>query len=82
MAHTKTGGKARQHHQRPGKRLGVKIFGGQAVKPGMIIVRQRGTKFHPHEGTRVGRDFTLYAVKEGTVRFLTRMGKKLVSVVQ
>jgi large subunit ribosomal protein L27 len=81
MAHTKTGGKARQHHQRPGKRLGVKKFGGQEVKPGMIIVRQRGTKFHPNEGTRIGRDFTLYAIKEGTVKFLTKMGKKLVSVV-
>jgi large subunit ribosomal protein L27 len=81
MAHTKTGGKARQHHQRAGKRLGVKIFGGQKVKSGMIIVRQRGTKFHPHEGIGIGRDFTLFALREGTVKFLVRMGKKLVSVV-
>lgn len=81
MAHTKTGGKARQHHQREGKRLGVKVFGGQKVKAGSIIVRQRGTKFHPGDGTQVGRDFTLFAMREGTVKFLTRLGKKLVSVV-
>jgi large subunit ribosomal protein L27 len=82
MAHTKTGGKARQHSQRSGKRLGVKIFGGQKVKTGQIIVRQRGTKFHPSEGTKLGRDFTLFAMREGIVEFGIRAGRKFVAVTQ
>jgi len=81
MAKTKAGGsKASQQTPRPGKRLGVKIFGGQNVKTGNIIVRQRGTKFHPGEGVGIGVDHTLFALKDGTVEFIQRKGKKLVIV--
>lgn len=80
MAKEKTKGKTRQQRPRPGKRLGVKIFGGQKVKPGNIIVRQRGTKFHPGEGVGMGRDFTIFALKEGAVSFKTRQGKKIIYV--
>lgn len=82
MAHTKTGGKARQHHQRPGKRLGVKIYGGETVKTGQIIVRQRGTKFHSGDGTKLGRDFTLFAMRDGIVDFGIRAGRKFIAVIQ
>lgn len=80
MAKAKTKGKTRQQKPRPGKRLGVKIFGGQRVKPGNLIVRQRGTKFHPGEGVGMGRDFTLFALKEGMVGFKIKHGKKIVYV--
>lgn len=81
MAKTKAGGsKAGQLTPRVGKRLGVKIFGGQAVKAGNIIVRQRGTEFHPGKGVGVGRDYTLFALKDGVVEFIKRQGKKLVTV--
>ncbi len=80
MAKTKSGGKTRQKTNRPGKRLGVKIFGGQMVKTGQIIVRQRGTKFHPGDGMGLGRDFTLFALKEGKVTFKKRQGKQLVAI--
>lgn len=80
MAKTKAGGKVRQKTTRPGKRLGVKIFGGGKVDVGQIIVRQRGTKFHPGEGVGKGRDFTLFALKEGIVEFKKRQGKHLVLV--
>jgi large subunit ribosomal protein L27 len=80
MAKTKAGGKARQQSPRPGKRLGVKIFGDQAVKEGNIILRQRGTKFHPGEGVGMGRDHTLFALKDGLVQFIKRQGRKIVAV--
>lgn len=80
MAKTKAGGKVKQKTTRPGKRLGVKIFGGGKVDVGQIIVRQRGTKFHPGEGVGKGRDFTLFALKEGIVEFKKRQGKHLVLV--
>jgi large subunit ribosomal protein L27 len=81
MAHTKAGGsKASQQTPRPGKRLGVKLFGGQKVKAGNIIVRQRGTKFHPGPGVGLGKDHTLFALKSGSIDFLTRKGKKFVTV--
>lgn len=81
MAKTKTGGKTRQKTRRPGKRLGVKIFGGQKVKCGQIIVRQRGTEFHPGNGVGVSRDFTLFALKEGTVVFKKKQGRGEVLVI-
>lgn len=81
MAKTKAGGKVRQKTTRPGRRLGVKIFGGGKVDVGQIIVRQRGTKFHPGEGVGKGRDFTLFALKQGIVEFGKRKGKQTVSVV-
>lgn len=80
MAKKKAGGKTRQQTPRPGKRLGVKIFGGQKVRPGNILVRQRGTKFHPGEGVSVGRDHTLFALKEGIVKFTQKLGKKIVTI--
>lgn len=80
MAHTKAGGSTRQKGNRRGKRLGVKVFGGQAVKGGSIIVRQNGNKFHPGSGVRTGRDFTLYALKVGLVQFSKKLGKQFVSV--
>ena len=81
MAHVKSGGAARQHAQRPGKRLGVKIYGGQEVKTGQIIVRQRGAEFHSGVNTRLGRDFTLYAVAPGQVKFKKLRGVNYVDVV-
>ena len=69
MAHTKAGGSTRQQGNRKGKRLGVKIFGGQKVIVGNIIVRQRGTRFHPGNNVGVGRDFTLFALADGAVQF-------------
>lgn len=81
MAKTKSAGKTRQRTPREGRRLGVKILGGQKAGVGEIIVRQRGTKFHPGEGVGLGRDFTLFALKRGTVIFKKKQGKKLVVVV-
>ena len=81
MSKTKSGGKVSQHSTRPGKRRGVKIFGGQTVTPGMIIVRQQGTKYHAGTGVKLGRDHTIFAVTAGTVNFTTRLGKRVVSVV-
>lgn len=80
MAHTKAQGKTRQKTTRPGKRLGVKVFGGQKIGPGEIIIRQRGTKFHPGENVSLGKDFTIFSLKKGTVIFKQRNGKKFVSV--
>ncbi len=82
MSHVKAGGKARQHSQRAGKRLGVKMFGSQKIKTGQIIVRQRGTKFHSGDGTGMGRDYTIFAMRDGVVSFLTRTGKKFITVTQ
>jgi len=82
MAHTKSQGKTRQKSNRPGKRRGVKLFGGQLVKNGNIIVRQVGSKFHSGPGTRLGRDFTIYAVKDGLIKFTQKLGKKYISIVK
>lgn len=81
MAHKKSAGSAKEQSPRSGKRLGVKIFGGQTVKAGNIIIRQRGTKFHPGDGVGIGRDFTLFALKDGLVQFGKKVGKKVVSIV-
>lgn len=80
MAKKKTGGSTTQHKSREGKRLGVKISGGAKAKIGQIIIRQRGTKFHPGKGVGLGRDHTLFALREGKVKFLNRFGKKFVSI--
>lgn len=80
MAHKKQGGKLYQQSNRAGKRLGVKVSGGQKVGPGEILIRQRGTKFHPGANVRLGRDHTLYAGKGGRVEFKTRHGDAFVSV--
>lgn len=78
MAKTKAGGKVRQKTTRPGKRLGIKISDGQKAGVGQIIIRQRGSKVHPGEGVGMGRDFTLFALKEGVVEFRKRQGKQFV----
>ncbi len=81
MAKKKASGSTSQQTTRPGKRRGVKIFGGQKVKTGQIIVRQIGTKFHPGNGVGLGRDFTLFALQDGVVKFLKKRSKKLVSIL-
>lgn len=81
MAHVKSGGATTQHAQRSGKRLGVKVYGSQTIKAGQIIVRQRGQQFHPGENVEKGRDFTLFALANGTVQFKIRKGVNLVSVL-
>ncbi len=81
MAQTKSGGKTRQQPPRPGKRLGLKVSGGQKVKAGNILVRQRGSKFWPGKNVGMGRDFTLYALKDGVVSFIERKGKKYLNIL-
>lgn len=81
MAKTKAGGKTKQKTPRPGKRLGVKKSGNQRVKKGEILVRQRGNKFIPGRGVGQGRDFTLFALRQGTVKFTKKQGKTVVSVL-
>jgi len=69
MAHKKAGGSTRNGRDSESKRLGVKVFGGQAISAGGIIVRQRGTKFHAGTNVRIGKDHTLFATADGTVEF-------------
>ncbi len=71
MAHKKSGGTSRNGRDSAGKRLGVKRFAGQRVKAGSILVRQRGTSIHPGENVGCGRDYTLFALKDGVVQFET-----------
>lgn len=80
MAHIKAGGVAKGNKDSVSKRLGVKIYGGQATKPGSIIIRQKGTKVHPGDGVMMGTDFTLFAIVAGLVRFYMKRGKQFVSV--
>lgn len=83
MAHKKAGGSSRNGRDSAGKRLGVKKFGGERVIPGNIIVRQRGTKFHPGAGVGMGRDYTLFALVEGQVAFKRgRGGRAYVAITQ
>jgi large subunit ribosomal protein L27 len=82
MAHTKSQGKTNQKSNRPGQRRGIKLFGDQKATVGQIIVRQVGSKVHAGEGAKTGKDFTIYAGRPGIVKFLTRLGKKFVSVVK
>ena len=82
MAHKKGVGSSKNGRESASKRLGVKIFGGEACKAGNIIVRQRGTAFHPGKNIGMGSDHTLYALVDGTVVFKTgREDKRTVSVV-
>jgi large subunit ribosomal protein L27 len=81
MAHKKAGGSSRNGRDTAGRRLGIKKFGGEAVIPGNIIARQRGTKWHPGTGVGMGRDHTIFAVVEGSVGFQTkRNGRTYISV--
>lgn len=72
MAHKKAGGSSRNGRDSESKRLGVKRYGGQLVSAGSIIVRQRGTQFHPGENVGIGKDHTLFAKINGTVKFLVK----------
>ena len=83
MAHKKAGGSTRNGRDSESKRLGVKCFGGEVVKAGNIIVRQRGTRFHPGDNVRCGRDHTLFATAEGKVEFVVKgpNNRKFVQVV-
>ncbi len=81
MAHTKAGGTTKGNRDSIAKRLGVKIYGGQKAMPGNIILRQKGSKVFPGNGVGMGKDYTLFALDEGTVNFKMRRGKKIVEVV-
>ena len=82
MAHKKSGGSSNNGRDSIGRRLGVKKFGGEAVIPGNIIIRQRGTKYHPGENVGLGTDHTIFATTEGKVEFRTKKdGRVYVSVV-
>jgi large subunit ribosomal protein L27 len=76
MAHKKGGGSSRNGRDSNSKRLGTKVYGGQTVTAGSIILRQRGTKIHPGEGVGKGGDDTLFATRPGTVRFHESRGRK------
>ncbi|MBB1494440.1 50S ribosomal protein L27 [Propioniciclava sp. MC1595] len=82
MAHKKGASSSRNGRDSNAQRLGVKRFGGQEVNAGEILVRQRGTKFHPGDNVGRGKDDTLFALKEGTVEFGERRGRKIVSIAQ
>ena len=81
MAHKKAGGSTRNGRDSASKRLGVKCFGGETVKAGNIIVRQRGTRFHPGTNVGLGKDHTLFAKADGKVEFVSR-GRKSRTFVQ
>ena len=81
MAHKKAAGSSRNGRDSAGKRLGIKRFGGQEVTAGSILVRQRGTTFHPGDNVGCGKDYTLFALIDGVVKFETKaQGRKHVSV--
>lgn len=82
MAHKKAGGSSRNGRDSAGRRLGVKLFGGQQAIPGNIIVRQRGTKWWPGEGVGMGKDHTIFATAEGAVTFRKGLkGRTFISVL-
>jgi large subunit ribosomal protein L27 len=83
MAHKKTGGSTRNGRDSESKRLGVKVFGGQRVVPGNIIVRQRGTRYLPGKNVGLGKDYTIFALVEGIVEFeeVGRAKRKRVNVI-
>ncbi len=81
MASKKAGGSSRNGRDSNAKRRGVKLFGGQKVNAGGIIVRQVGTKLKPGKNAGLGKDFTIYALTDGTVQFSEKAGRKIVNVV-
>lgn len=81
MAHTKSQKAAKGNRDSIAKRLGVKLYGGQAAKPGNVIIRQRGMTFRAGPGAYISKDFTIHAGISGTVSFFTRLGKKFVSIL-
>jgi large subunit ribosomal protein L27 len=80
MAHKKAGGSSRNGRDSEGRRLGVKKYGGEAVVPGNIIIRQRGTKVHPGDNVGIGKDHTIFAKAEGRVKFRKTRARTFVSV--
>ena len=81
MAHKKAGGSSRNGRDSEAKRLGVKRYGGQLVKAGNIIVRQRGTEFHPGDNVGMGKDHTLFALVDGIVKFTIKGEQKRRTIV-
>ena len=81
MSTHKASGKAKQHVSPSGKRLGLKVSGGQKVTSGTVLIRQRGTKFSAGDGVKTGRDHTLFSLRDGVVKFGQKLGKKVVSVI-
>ena len=82
MAHKKAGGSSRNGRDSESKRLGVKLFGSQSARAGNIIVRQRGTKWHPGDNVGIGKDHTLFALTDGTVAFRDgKLGRKYVHIM-
>ena len=77
MAHKKAGGSSRNGRDSAGRRLGIKKYGGESVIPGNIILRQRGTKWHPGDGVGIGKDHTIFAIDEGNVKFRTKSGGRI-----
>ncbi len=82
MAHKKAGGSSRNGRDSAGRRLGIKKYGGEDVAPGNILVRQRGTKFHPGHNVGIGNDHTLFATVAGRVRFRTTTGGRTFVAVE
>lgn len=80
MAHKKAGSTANTNRDSQSKRLGVKLFGGQVAKVGSIILRQKGNKFYAGEGTKLGNDYTIFAITDGKVEFKIKTGKSVVMV--
>lgn len=81
MAHKKAGSTAKTNRDSISKRLGVKKYGGELVSPGNIIVRQKGNKYYSGIGTKLGNDFTIYAVSSGQVQFKKQVGKLKINII-
>lgn len=81
MAHTKSAGSVKGNRDSIAKRLGVKLYGGQKAIKGNIIIRQKGTKYHPGNGVSMGKDYTIFAIIDGSVQFKTQRGKTFVEVI-
>ncbi len=82
MAHKKGVGSSKNGRESHSKRLGIKLFGGELAIPGNIILRQRGTQYHPGKNVGIGKDHTIFALVEGTVLFKTRENRKVVDVIE
>ncbi|MDD2823048.1 MAG: 50S ribosomal protein L27 [Candidatus Daviesbacteria bacterium] len=80
MAHTKAGGTTKTNRDSISKRLGVKHYGGEAVIPGNIIIRQKGNKYYAGVGVKQGNDYTLFAITSGIVQFVKRKGRNIINI--
>lgn len=81
MAHTKAQGSVKGNRDSISKRLGIKLYGGEKARTGNIIARQKGTKFHPGTGVGMGKDYTLFALIDGIIKYKTARGKRVVEIV-